>query len=355
MLCSNLEMDLKCKPNIAKDVNFLNPVRDCPGAAGARSRGLPGEPCAASSPRSRAAPARGSGSPGAVLVPPLTARLKSMLERTSSRSGLRVYTGTTRDYLMNDDETILHFLYQDHLLSSAAGRPPTTPSKAVKDTSELPLIDTDNFSFHRDGRQQQPRPLPQQPRLPPPAFAARRADSAHRRREFTTSPQRDHRDGQRLRLLEDARSHAAAAEKAKFSFGPPFILNPATKAQALYYDNRIRMYSERRMNLFTEHDGRGSAAQPPTLKLWVPEGTTVEDALVELEVVVLENPQDPQEAAHGGVRRGAGIDEGGLSKEFSSWLWRRFQPGLQDVRALRRDAHLLVSTPRRHESCAQSP
>ena len=24
MLCSNLEMDLKCKPNIAKDINFLN-------------------------------------------------------------------------------------------------------------------------------------------------------------------------------------------------------------------------------------------------------------------------------------------------------------------------------------------
>ncbi len=30
----------------------------------------------------------------------------------------------------------------------------------------------------------------------------------------------------------------------------PFILTPAAKALGLYYDNRIRMYSERRMSLF---------------------------------------------------------------------------------------------------------
>ena len=33
-------------------------------------------------------------------------------------------------------------------------------------------------------------------------------------------------------------------EKTKFSFMKhPYILNPATKAQALYYDNRCRQYS----------------------------------------------------------------------------------------------------------------
>lgn len=30
----------------------------------------------------------------------------------------------------------------------------------------------------------------------------------------------------------------------------PFILTPAAKALGLYYDNRIRMYSERRMSIF---------------------------------------------------------------------------------------------------------
>merc|ERR1712025_598461 len=102
----------------------------------------------------------------------------------------------------------------------------------------------------------------------------------------------------------------------KFSFmSHPFILNPATKAQALYYDNRIRMYSERRMNLFQSM--MAGAFQPnPYLKLQIRRDHIVEDALVELEVVVLENPQDLKKQLMVEFDAEQGIDEGGLSKEF---------------------------------------
>jgi len=95
----------------------------------------------------------------------------------------------------------------------------------------------------------------------------------------------------------------------------PFILNPATKAQALYYDNRIRMYNERRMNIFQSM--MAGAFQPnPYLKLEVRRDHIVEDTLVALEVVVLENPQDLKKQLMVEFDSEQGIDEGGLSKEF---------------------------------------
>ena len=67
----------------------------------------------------------------------------------------------------------------------------------------------------------------------------------------------------------------------KFSFlNYPFILTPATKALGLYYDNRIRMYSERRMSIY-QQVMEGMAANP-YLKLRVRRDHIIDDALVEV-------------------------------------------------------------------------
>lgn len=67
--------------------------------------------------------------------------------------------------------------------------------------------------------------------------------------------------------------------ETKFSFQTcPFILSVITKSQGLYYDNRIRMYSERRLTaLYSMVQGQ----QPnPYLKLKVRRDHIIDDALV---------------------------------------------------------------------------
>lgn len=92
-----------------------------------------------------------------------------------------------------------------------------------------------------------------------------------------------------------------------------FILTPATKILALYYDNRIRMYSERRLSIYHTQVG-----QPPNpyLKLKVRRDHIIDDALVELEVIALGNPKDLKKQLVVEFVGEQGIDEGGVSKEF---------------------------------------
>lgn len=148
MLCSNLEMDLKCKPNIAKDINFLNLYEivlelPCLGAEAYLEnlvplvcRGVAMLPVEA-----QAALVRSWSRHSAQ-------RLQSMLENLQQILSLRVYTGTfTRDHLMNDDETItsctsvIRIVYFAALLGGEQ-----YAQKAVWDTSELPPLETDTFS-----------------------------------------------------------------------------------------------------------------------------------------------------------------------------------------------------------------
>lgn len=104
-------------------------------------------------------------------------------------------------------------------------------------------------------------------------------------------------------------------DAGKFSFMLySFILTPATKTLALYYDNRIRMYSERRLSiLHTEYGG-----QPPNpyLKLKVRREQIIDDALVGLEMVAMGNPKDLKKQLVVEFVGEQGIDEGGVSKEF---------------------------------------
>uniref|UniRef100_A0A667ZJ60 HECT-type E3 ubiquitin transferase n=1 Tax=Myripristis murdjan TaxID=586833 RepID=A0A667ZJ60_9TELE len=103
--------------------------------------------------------------------------------------------------------------------------------------------------------------------------------------------------------------------ETKFSFQScPFILNAITKNQGLYYDNRIRMYSERRITaLYSMVQGQ----QPnPYLKLKVRRDHIIDDALVRLEMISMENPSDLKKQLFVEFEGEQGVDEGGVSKEF---------------------------------------
>ncbi|XP_077572291.1 ubiquitin-protein ligase E3A isoform X6 [Stigmatopora nigra] len=103
--------------------------------------------------------------------------------------------------------------------------------------------------------------------------------------------------------------------ESKFSFQTcPFVLNVFTKNQGLYYDNRIRMYSERRL---TALYGVVRGQQPsPYLKLKVRRDHLIDDALVRLEIISTENPSDLKKQLFVEFEGEQGVDEGGLSKEF---------------------------------------
>ncbi|XP_061833290.1 ubiquitin-protein ligase E3A-like isoform X1 [Nerophis lumbriciformis] len=101
----------------------------------------------------------------------------------------------------------------------------------------------------------------------------------------------------------------------KFSFMTcPFILNAVTKNLGLYYDNRIRMYSERRITvLYSLVQGQ----QPnPYLRLKVRRDHIIDDALVRLEMIAMENPADLKKQLYVEFEGEQGVDEGGVSKEF---------------------------------------
>lgn len=68
-----------------------------------------------------------------------------------------------------------------------------------------------------------------------------------------------------------------------------FILTPAKKVIALYYDSRIRMYSERNLSLYTlvnYYGGDNETGPRPYLKLKVRREHIIDDALVEVGLCV---------------------------------------------------------------------
>lgn len=108
---------------------------------------------------------------------------------------------------------------------------------------------------------------------------------------------------------------SSSSSAKKFSFMlHPFILTPSTKTLALFFDSRIKMYSERRISLFNTHFiGQQSN---PFLKLKVRRDHLIDDALVELEMVAMTNPKDLKKQTVVEFIGEQGVDEGGVSKEF---------------------------------------
>ncbi|KAL1459581.1 hypothetical protein WDU94_011550 [Cyamophila willieti] len=107
---------------------------------------------------------------------------------------------------------------------------------------------------------------------------------------------------------------ASSSRYSKFSFMYySFILTPATKTLGLYYDSRIRMYSGRRFSYLQSVVGQPTN---PYLKLKVRRDHIIEDALVELEMIAMENDKDLKKQLVVEFEGEQGIDEGGVSKEF---------------------------------------
>jgi ubiquitin-protein ligase E3 A len=282
-------------------------------------------------------------------------RLKSMLENLQQILSLKVYTGTfTRDHLMNDDETItsctsvIRIVYFASLLGGEHHSP-----RAAWDSAELPVIDSDTFSSiemtSNSSRVRHHSPLSSALQLSPLDVRVPLIPTE----EFYNEPLNDTIEMDRDFAYWKMPEQAAAAERNKFSFmAHPFILNPATKAQALYYDNRISMYSERRMNLF--HSMMAGVQMPnPYLKLQVRRDHIVEDALVGLEVVVLESPQDLKKQLMVEFDSEQGIDEGGLSKEFFQLIVEEIFNPDYGMFVHCPETHTFWFNPSSYESCAQ--
>jgi len=318
MLASNLEMDLKCKPNVCRERNFLNLysiVLELP-VLGSESylenvlppvcRGVARLPI-----QSQVCLVRSwSTHSGAML--------KGMLENLQQILSLKVYTGTfTREHLLNDDETItsvvsvIRILYYASLLGGEQ-----YSSEAVWDTSELAPSDTDNFaSIELTSNSALVRyhdPISSALSLSPLDVKVPLIPLE----EFYNEPLNETIEMDRdFAYWKMPDPNMYDKKENKFSFmSHPFILNPATKNQALYYDNRIRMYSERRMNIFQSMFGNPQSS--PYLKLQVRRDRIISDSLSELEMVVMENPQDLKKQLMVEFDSEQGIDEGGLSKEF---------------------------------------
>ncbi|KAK1876452.1 Ubiquitin-protein ligase E3A [Dissostichus eleginoides] len=122
----------------------------------------------------------------------------------------------------------------------------------------------------------------------------------------------------------------------KFSFMTcPFILNAVTKNLGLYYDNRIRMYSERRITvLYSLVQGQ---QLNPYLRLKVRRDHIIDDALVRLEMIAMENPADLKKQLYVEFEGEQGVDEGGVSKEFFQLVVEEiFNP---DIGMFRYDEH----------------
>ncbi|XP_034658937.1 ubiquitin-protein ligase E3A isoform X2 [Drosophila subobscura] len=116
-------------------------------------------------------------------------------------------------------------------------------------------------------------------------------------------------------------SEVGSSHSTYFSFMLyAFILTPATKVDALYYDSRMRMYSERYSTLYSIINNFGQDGQDaqhrPDLKLTVRRDQLINDALVGLELVAMSNPKDLKKQLVVEFVGEQGIDEGGVSKEF---------------------------------------
>lgn len=110
-------------------------------------------------------------------------------------------------------------------------------------------------------------------------------------------------------------AHFKNDSQSKFSFLKyNFILSTATKSLGLFYDNRVRMYNERRLTLLYSLV-RGQQAVP-YLRLTVRRDHIIDDALVKLEMISQDNPSDLKKQLYVEFEGEQGIDEGGVSKEF---------------------------------------
>ncbi|CAG9791844.1 unnamed protein product [Diatraea saccharalis] len=138
----------------------------------------------------------------------------------------------------------------------------------------------------------------------------------------------------------------------KFTFLKyPFILTTASKSLGLYYENRIRMHSERRVSML--HAVVGAAPPMPFLRLKVRRSHIIDDALVELEMVAMERVLDLKKQLVVEFEGEQGVDEGGVSKEFFQLIVEEIFNPDYGMFTQQTDSHTVWFNPTSFETEAQ--
>ncbi|KFM81417.1 Ubiquitin-protein ligase E3A, partial [Stegodyphus mimosarum] len=314
ILSENLEFDFKYGNKQSVDPSLLNifvivmeiPMMECPEYMEAA---LPAfcKAAALLPVRSQAVLARTWSTFGAE-------RLKEMLDTLHQFITLRVIVGQfSREYFINDEESVIaatklmKILFYASLLGGVVEDPElTNEDEDLGETDENlhDLLGARAGPESKDSQKTKEDPLGVELNIKPidcrsPVLPFE---------EFYNEPLSDQ--------LEMDRDFAYyKTEGGKFSFmNYSFILTPAVKALGLYYDNRIRMYSERRISVLQSlvH----GAPPNPYLRLRVRRDHIIDDALVGLEMVAMENPNNLKKQLVVEFEGEQGIDEGGVSKEF---------------------------------------
>ncbi|XP_008203541.1 ubiquitin-protein ligase E3A isoform X1 [Nasonia vitripennis] len=229
-------------------------------------------------------------------------RLPSLLQALQQLITVKVIGGSfTRDYCVQDTDTI------------------TAPTKVMKILYYASILagelDSPDLAHDEDGEANSSEKPSQRTVTPQDPLAVELAISSLDARiplipftDFYNEPLSD-----AVEMDKDF-AYYKSEQPMKFSFmNYAFILTPATKSLGLYYDNRIRMYNERRMSFLQTVVGQPTN---PYLRLKVRRDHLIEDALVELEVVAMENPYDLKKQLVVEFEGEQGVDEGGVSKEF---------------------------------------
>ncbi|XP_046395665.1 ubiquitin-protein ligase E3A isoform X1 [Ischnura elegans] len=242
-------------------------------------------------------------------------RIKTLLQALQQLVTLRVMSGVyTRDYCVNDEEgvtaptKVMKILYYANILAGELD-PPDLRQEEEEDSDRgsggLSVGSSDSLLSRGNASR---------PRHKDPLGVELGVDILDARRpyipfsEFYNEPLSD-----AIEMDKDFAYYKSEADQKKFSFmNYSFILTPATKTLGLYYDNRIRMYSERRMSYFQNVAGQHTN---PYLRLKVKRDHIIDDTLVELEMA-MENPNDLKKQLVVEFEGEQGIDEGGVSKEF---------------------------------------
>ncbi|XP_073962763.1 ubiquitin protein ligase E3A [Choristoneura fumiferana] len=245
--------------------------------------------------------------------------LQHILETLQQLITLRIIsTNYTRNFQVQDDESVtlatklMKIVYYASMLAGVM-EPNTLREEPIVITSQLdPLGDALDHLYPltslKNSRQQQPTD-PLAIELDVNVLDARKPYLPFE--EFYNEPLSD-----TIEMDKDYANYKTEISNGKkFAFLKyPFILTAATKSLGLYYENRIRMYSERRVSIL--HAVVGAAPPMPFLRLKVRRTHIIDDALVELEMVAMERALDLKKQLVVEFEGEQGLDEGGVSKEF---------------------------------------
>lgn len=314
ILCENLEIDFKYKKSHQIDPNLLNtfiiimeiPMLECPEYLEAALPAI----CKAAAQlnlQAQANLAKVWSQVGAT-------RLKEMLDTLHQLITLRVISGHfTRDYCVNEEEIIvaatklMKILFYANIYGGELDKEDFITEENEQNEEEERFQDFLPGSIGRESKESKlikEDPLGKE--LGVKVLNCRRPVIPFE--EFCNDPLSD-----QIEMDRDFANYKT--EAGRFSFmNYAFILTPAVKTLGLYYDNRIRMYSERRQSII--HSLVHGAPPNPYLRLRIRRDHIIDDALVGLEMVAMENPNNLKKQLVVEFEGEQGIDEGGVSKEF---------------------------------------